>query len=206
MATTTTKGLSAEFLAETAEPVREQLSGSVDLPTFLQSAGTLTLDERKVLADQALVLFEQNYVHLPLKVAMHAVNPVQRLKLLQTRLDRQTAATMDPEWMFHAEMSAIFHSVRDLHTNYLLPAPFNGKIAYLPFLIEEYFEAGDRKYIVSRLVEGYSPPGFEPGVEVTHWSGIPIEHAVELNATRFAGSNAAARHARGLESLTIRPL
>src|SRR6478672_5192211 len=203
---TDTSSLTAEFLAETAEPIREQLSGSVDLPTFLSGAGALTLDERKLLVDQALVLFEQNYVHLPLKVAMHAVNPVQRLRLLQARLERQAPTTMDPEWMFHAEMSEIFHSVRDLHTNYLLPQPFAGKIAYLPFLIEEYFEAGDPRYVVSRLVEGYSPAGFEPGVQVTHWNGIPIDRAVELNAARFAGSNAPARHARGLESLTIRPL
>jgi hypothetical protein len=38
------------------------------------------------------------------------------------------------------------------------------------------------------------------------WNGIPIGRAVDLNAARFAGSNAAARHARGLESLTIRSL
>jgi hypothetical protein len=81
-------------------------------------------------------------VHLPLKVAMHAVNPVQRLRLLRDRLARQTAETADPEWIFHAEMSEIFHSVRDLHTNYLLPEPFSGKIAYLPFLVEEYQDEG----------------------------------------------------------------
>jgi hypothetical protein len=35
---------------------------------------------------------------------------------------------------------------------------------------------------------------------------MPIERAVEVNASRFAGSNAAARRARGVESLTIRSL
>jgi hypothetical protein len=208
MATSTTKDaeLTSDFLADTAEPVREHLSASVDLHGFLQGAGTLTLDERKVLVDQALLLFELNYVHLPLKIAMHAVNPLQRLRLLRARLERQETGKMDPEWMFHAEMSAVFHSVRDLHTNYLLPQPFAGKIAYLPFQIEEYFENGDPRYIVSRLVQGYSAPAFEPGTQVTHWNGIPIERAVDINAARFAGSNAAARHSRGLESLTIRSL
>jgi hypothetical protein len=43
-------------------------------------------------------------------------------------------------------------------------------------------------------------------VEVTHWSGVPIDLAVERNAARFAGSNPAARHSRGLQSLTVRPL
>jgi C-terminal processing protease CtpA/Prc len=200
-------GLAAPFLADTAEPVRDQLAGSVELADFLRGAGTLTLAERKVLVEQALVLLEQNYVHLPLKAAMHAVNPVQRLRVLRTRLDRQTPDTMPPEWTFHAELSGIFHSLRDLHTNYLLPQPFNGKVAYLPFEIEEYFDAGgERRYVVTRMVQGFTAPWFGPGAEVTHWSGIPIDRAVELQAARFAGSNAAARHSRGLQSLTIRPL
>ena len=99
--------------------------------------GTLTLDQRKLLVDQAIVLLEQNYVHLPLKVAMHAVNPLQRLRLLRTRMDAPDDADDGAEWLFHRQMSAIFHSVRDLHTNYLLPAPFAGKIAFLPFVIEK---------------------------------------------------------------------
>src|SRR5918998_2281150 len=112
--------LAAAFLADVAEPVRDLLAGSVSLRDFLRGAGTLTVQERRLLVDQALVLLEQNYVHLPLKVAMHAVNPVQRLRLLRIRLERQTPETMDPEWVFHAELSRTFHSVRDLHTNYIL--------------------------------------------------------------------------------------
>jgi C-terminal processing protease CtpA/Prc len=199
--------LAAPFLAEVAEPVRDQLAASVELRDFLGGAGTLTLEERRLLVEQALVLLEQNFVHLPLKAAMHAVNPVQRLRLLRVRLERQTSDTMDPEWLFHAELSGIFHSVRDLHTNYLLPNPFAGKVAYLPFRVEEYFDdAGASHYVVAGVVEGFSAPGFGPGAEVTHWGGIPIDRAVDLNAARFAGSNAAARHSRGVQSLTVRPL
>ena len=193
--------------AADAPPDQVGVAGSVPLATFLAGAGSLTLAQRHLLVDQALVLLEQNYVHLPLKAAMHAVNPVQRLRLLRARLERQTAGTMEPEWLFHRQMSAIFHSVRDLHTNYLLPAPFAGKIAYLPFLIE--------KCSTTRRATTTSSPGpwpgsrrrrFGAGVEVTHWNGIPIARAVELNGARFAGSNEAANLARGLESLTMRPL
>ncbi|MET8869807.1 S41 family peptidase [Nonomuraea sp. NPDC004580] len=182
--------------------------GKQQLQDFLRAAdrGGLTLDDRRLLVQQALLLIEQNYVHLPLKAAMHAVNPVQRLRLLALRLSRQTPATMGPEWRFHAELSEIFHSVRDLHTNYVLPQPYASRIAYLPYLIEEYYEGGERHYVVTRTVEGYSAPGFGPGVEVTHWNGVPIDRAVDVNAARFAGSNPAARHARGLQSMTIRPL
>jgi hypothetical protein len=184
----------------------KRLADAVELQDFLRTAGTLTLADRRTLVQQALVLIEQNYVHLPLKVAMHAVSPVQRLRLLGLRLTRQTETTMDPEWRFHAELSAIFHSVRDLHTNYLLPLPFSGKIAYLPFQIEEYYDGDERHYLVTRVVEGYSAPPFGTGVEVTHWNGIPIDRAVDISAARFAGSNPAASHSRGLQALTIRPL
>jgi C-terminal processing protease CtpA/Prc len=180
--------------------------GSVPLHEFLAGAGGLTYAERMVLVEQALLLLEGNYVHLSLKTAMHAVNPVQRLRLLRARLLRQTQETMDPERIFHMEMSGIFHSVRDLHTNYLLPAPFAGMIAYLPFQVEHCLDGDAEKYIVTRLAQGMSAPPFGVGVEITHWNGIPIDRAVAVNADRFAGSNMAARLARGVDSLTLRSL
>lgn len=194
------------FIQQAAESVRSHLATSTPLSSFLEGAGTLTLEERRLIVDQALVLLDQNYVHLPLKTAMHAVNPVQRLRVLRRRLERQAQRTMPPEWLFHAEVSEIFHSVRDLHTNYLLPDPFAGKIAFLPFLIEQYSDAQGTHFMVTHVAEGFSAPGFTPGVEITHWSGIPISAAVDLNAARFAGSNAPARRSRGVQSLTVRPL
>ncbi|MGY1802543.1 S41 family peptidase [Blastococcus sp. SYSU D00922] len=180
--------------------------GSVPLHEFLRTAGTLTLAERMTIVGQALLMLEGNYVHLPLKSAMHAVNPVQRLRLLRARLLRQTDATMDPERSFHQEMSAIFHSVRDLHTNYLLPQPFAGMIAYLPFQVEKCADGDRTTYIVTRLAAGFSTPTFDVGVRITHWNGMPIDRAVAVNADRFAGSNTAARLARGVDSLTVRSL
>ncbi len=176
------------------------------LAEFLSTAGTLTIDDRKLIVDQALLLLEENYAHLPLKMAMHAVNPVQRLRVLRTRLDHQVDSPLDPEWQFHAEMSSVFHSVRDLHTNYLLPAPFAGKIAYLPFAVEKANDNNVDRYLITRIATDWSSDHVEPGVEVTHWNGTPIATAVAINGALFAGSNQAANLARGLESLTIRPL
>lgn len=193
--------------AESPEPANPVLAASSSLSDFLSTAGALTLADRILLVDQALLLLEQNYVHLPLKVAMHAVNPLQRLRVLRTRLQRQTDTTMGPEWIFHREMSRIFHSVRDLHTNYLLPRPFAGQVAYLPFQLELCHDAdGTQRYLVTKLVAGFSGPGFGPGAEVKHWNGVPIDRAVAVNGLQFAGSNVAASLARGLESLTLRPL
>ncbi len=190
------------------ERVGTEAAAAVPLSDFLDAAGTLTLDQRKLLVDQALLLLNENYVHLPLKVAMHAVNPLQRLRVMRARMERLTTKTMEDEWLFHREMSSIFHSVRDLHTNYLLPVPFAGKIAFLPFMIEKCYDDADKSehYLITRTVTGYQAPQFGPGAEVTHWNGTPIARAVALNGAVFAGSNHAANLARGLESLTLRPL
>jgi len=200
---TTAKKVPEQERRKVGQQAAEAATG---LSTFLETAGTLKLNERKLIVDQALVLIEQNYVHLPLKQAMHAVNPLQRLRVLRARLERQTPDTMAPEYLFHAEVLNAFLSVRDLHTNYLLPAPFAGKIAYLPFMVEKCHEGGADSYLVTRTVTGFTGPSFGAGAEVTHWNGTPIARAVEVNGAKFAGSNAAANLARGLESLTLRPL
>src|SRR5262249_54221411 len=101
-----------------------------------------------------------------------------------------------------------FNSLRDLHTSYRLPVPFSSRVAWLPFLVEECYE-GDpprRRYIVTRIVADAGPPDFEAGVEITHWNGMAMDLAGARNGERQAGSNPDARHARGLNSLTLRPL
>jgi hypothetical protein len=131
---------------------------------------------------------------------------------------------------FHQELTEIFTSVRDRHMRYLLPFPFRGSWATLGFEMEavheEAFQATrsldarrvdaprvgdrgsiDRDYIVTRVLaeeldEGY----FQPGVKVVSWNGAAIETAVAHNGDKTAGSNLAARHARGLFRLTLRPL
>jgi hypothetical protein len=176
------------------------IGATTTLPQFLATTGTLTTTQRRKIVDQAQVMLESLYVHLPLKRAMHATDPIQRLELLRFRL-----ASLS-ERQFHDEMIDTFVDLRDLHTNYILPSPYASKTAFLPFLLEEYFEGPTRKYLVSKMLAGFTHATFTPGVEVTHWSGVPIDRAVEVNADRQAGSNADARRARGLEALTIRPM
>lgn len=183
--------------------VADELAAAIDLKSFKSLAGDLTASQRAMIVDQALLLMEGNYVHLPLKRAMHAVDPVQRLKLLRFRLAQGEKMA---ELAFHQEMLRIFAAVRDLHTNYLLPRPFSDHAAFLPFLVEDYREKGKRKFLVSQVATGFNHPSFRPGVEVVYWNGMPIERAVELNGEWQGGSNPAASFARGLESLTIRPM
>jgi hypothetical protein len=160
----------------------------------------LSAAERQLLVDQALALIEHVYVHLPLKRAMHAVDPLQRLKLLK----RRSASLSEPA--FHAELISIFTRLRDLHTTYVLPEPLRTRTAYLPFRMKEYFEGETPQYVVTEVKAGSEDAMFKPGALVTHWNGIPIQRAVEINADREAGSNPEARHAQGLAAMTIRPL
>jgi C-terminal processing protease CtpA/Prc len=198
-------------------------ANAVPLTRFLQTIdgqSGLSKKDRLRLLDQAILLLEMNYVHLPLKRAMHAINPIRRLKLLRFRLDEQKESEMESERQFHKRMLEIFASLRDLHTHYQLPSAFQNQMAFLPFLIEQYFVPDGKnqwieKFMVSRIARKFVRSGnnaapevasFKPGVEVLAWNGVPIRRAIEINGESQAGSNPEARFARGLDSLTTRPL
>jgi hypothetical protein len=187
------------------------------LGAFLNSSerqARLSRQERLRIVEQALLLMEMNYVHLPMKRAIHAIDPIQQLKLLRFQLAEWNEG-LEPTIDFHRRMLSIFGSTRDLHTLYLLPEPYRDCTAYLPFLIEECFDEDVQRFIVTRTAIGEDQPisaadcgdaTFERGVEVLGWNGVPIRRAIELNGELQAGSNPDARFARGLDNLTIRPL
>ncbi len=198
---------SARFMMEVADELHPQIMETLgDLRTFLRTWGELSWEQCKAIVDQAMIVLEQNYVHLPFKRSMHAIDPVQSLRLMRHRMERISDDKTPPEIDFHNDLVRIFISLRDLHTMYQLPRPFNGKMAFLPYDIEEYFVNRRRQYLATNLIGKPGPDSFKEGVEVTHWNGTPIDRIVNQNADRHAGSNWAARHARGLDSLTWRPL
>lgn len=175
------------------------------LREFLRTAGRLSVEERTLIARQALVILEQNYAHLPLKIARYGVNPVQRLRLLIAKLSR--GGTPEAEWRFHAEMLSILDSVRDLHTRYVLPEPFAKAAIFLPFRIKEFVEQGKPRFIVAPSDEEQEPMGTLPErVELISWNGVPIERAVDVFGDRLPGANPAARHARAVDRFTVRSL
>ena len=192
------------------------------LAEFLKSAertSHLSREHRLRIVEQALLLLDMNYVHLPLKQAMHAINPTQRLKLLKYRLDTK-GSELEPVMQFHNRMLEIFASLRDVHTSYFLPTPFAYQVAFLPFLVEQYFEPDHKggrterfliSFVLDQMLErsciaGSSAVFFEPGVEALYWNGVPLNRVIELNGEHQAGSNPEARLARGIDNLTVRPL
>lgn len=162
--------------------------------------GPLTDAQRRLVLDQAEILIEELYVHLPLKRAMHAVDPLQALRLLRHRLAELT------ETEFHVQLQRIFLGLRDLHTNYILPSRFAG-FAFLGIFLERCVDNGRTAYVVTKTFDHISgDPQLKAGVEVTHWNGTPIQIAVEANAAREAGSNKAAQFSQGLQNMTLRAI
>ncbi|SKA73824.1 Peptidase family S41 [Thiothrix eikelboomii] len=168
----------------------------------------LTLADKRTLVNQAKVLIEQVYAHIYLKKALYAIDPVQRLSLLQYRLENPSDLVVNSELEFHRELLAIFTSLHDLHTNYVLPAPYNALTAVLPFLVEEYFDDQQQAHYLITKISSVATvtDSFKAGVELILWNGLPIQEAIRLNGEQSGGSNPAARYAVGLRSLTIRPL
>ena len=187
------------------QPGDRQAAEPTTLAEFRETVGSLTPEERDEIISQAMVLIDQLYVHLPLKRAMHAVDPVQRLRVLRRRVAPGRESITDRQ--FHDEMIAVFTGLRDLHTRYVLPRPYRGWTAILPFRVRAYEEEGQRRYVVTRTVPHLiADPDFCRGVRVTSWNGAAMDRAVALNADRQPGSNADARYARGLNTMTKRPL
>lgn len=188
-----------DMLAGAHDSARALLEDGRSLRQFLEGLDELTPDDQRDIVDQAICLLENFYAHLPFKRAMHAIDPLQRLRLLRRRIDELTN-----EAEFHKELIETFTSLRDLHTNYMLPGSYQRAVANLPFRVRYCVEGGQRKYIVTQVLSSLNHPTFRPGVELTYWNGMPIERAVELVGGYHAGSNPAARHARGVDGLTFR--
>lgn len=179
----------------------------VSLQQVLPKNAGLSLAEKRQLLCQARVLLEHTYVHLHLKQALYGIDPIQRISTLQYRLEDPQDIMVNSELAFHRELLGVFKDMRDLHTHYILPRPYRHLTAFLPFLLEQYYDAEQQAhYIVSKIANGYQHTHFTVGVEIELWNGVPIADAIRHNGERAAGSNEAARFAVGLGSLTIRPL
>src|SRR5262249_54555753 len=151
------------ILGDLDDAVKPELKGSVGLGDFLKTvaASRLSLAERRTIVHQAKLVLQNFYVHLPAKRALYSAAPVRRLELLGERLSQ-----VKSDIEFHRKMTDIFVSLRDQHTNYLLPTPFNKSQAFLPFMIEEYFQGAQRKYLVSHVTRGFKRDrNFRRGVE-----------------------------------------
>lgn len=181
--------------------------GQVDARGVHVPLDPLSVEDRRRVVDTFVTLIDGLYAHAPQKRATYGHDAAQRLRSLHTRLAR-----ID-EREFHRSIAEIVNDLHDAHTRYLGPSRTHERVACLPVLIERYVERSEEHYMVARVFSfrpedaaRFEEIGFEPGVEVTHWNGVPIARAVELHGETETGGRADARRARALESLTLRPL
>ena len=162
---------------------------------------TLTRFERETIVGQAILLIDQFYAHLPFKRARYAVNPVQSLRIIQAQLEQLT------DLAFHDRMVRALTSLRDAHTFYALPQPYNGALAFLPFRLRCFHEkTGKRRFIVTDILDGFDHPRFNVNAEILTWNGVPVEQAVEREGQFDPGGNPASQFARGVSRICGRSL
>jgi hypothetical protein len=151
-------------------------------------------DVRQALCAQLITGLDQYYVHLPQKRAAFAIDPVQRLRLLQTS---------DGSGFLRTLLRTIA-GLHDRHTTLKLAEPWTSLIAYVPFVLERFFEGGRPRYVLTKQLFGFED--LPIGTEVTHWNGTPIERYVVELSTENQGANPGARMQLAVANLSIRPL
>jgi C-terminal processing protease CtpA/Prc len=191
--------------ADPASPDRFDWNTAPTLAAFMADAAALTQDERIAIISAAVDLLGSYYVHLPFKRDTHGADPLGDLGRLR-------AALPDPadDVAFHAAVCAIFADLRDLHTQYTLPRPYQTAAAILPFKLGAFVDHGKTRTIVTEILASPAalplPRGFGIGAEILTWCGVPIETAITALANHSGGASPAARRDRALAAMTLRPM
>jgi hypothetical protein len=190
--------------------VAEALARPPDMP--------LDQASRRALIDQLILSLDQVYVHMAMKRARHAVDPVGAL----VRLRHQ--AHEYPAFEFHLRIMRIFKSLRDQHTAYVPPKPYSDMIAFLPFLLgtchvgnravlgastsalldENENDPNAPDVIVTNLLRGFSHPHFRPGAQILSWNGTPVDIVVRDVGRSEQAANPGAEYALGSRLMTVR--
>lgn len=172
------------------------------LASLRSEGSSLSAAQRALVCEQLSRTLSDYYVHLPIKQAAFTVDPVQQLNVLGQGLDPQ-ASDLD----FLQQVLAIINGLRDRHTTLALPQPWTQRVAYLPVLIEQYWQDGLPAFLLSRRLYGFEDSVAIEGSRVTHWNGTPIETYVRrVLAPQSQGANPSAMQTMAIANLTIRPL
>ena len=169
---------------------------------------TLSRSDRLQIIDQAIIMLEKMYCHLPLKLSRHPINPVLALRLLRSEVNERREESSFPTLDFHNSMVSIFNCLRDPHTSFIGPNYIAEYMTFLPFLMESCYEGEEgrkeQKFIVTRLLADFIHDSFTEGAEIIDWNGTPVGEAVLHQANNVNGGNHEARLALAEMSMTVR--
>lgn len=164
------------------------------LKNWLESVNVEITDADHRLVEAALKLFEFANVHL-LERRDQGINPVAELYSLREKMPLNRPA-------LYSALLMIFARFGDRHSRCLLPKPWNNSFAFLPFTLGRCTEADKYLYIVTGSIE----PSLSSGDRIISWNNEPIEALLDQHMAAQLGANRAARVAKAIQSLTIRPL
>lgn len=181
----------------------------------LAESNPTTPKERKAIIEQAGLLINHLYPHLPFKRDIFTFIPKKDLFVKARAAIRNLS-----EIAFQREMLDAFALVRDAHTTYGLPPPFSGALAFLPFQVETVVGPdGVRIFLVASVMNsepapmdstdkppGFGHPSFGPGAILVSWAGQPVAEHINRVAATVPGGNEAAWFRRGVVACTTRIL
>jgi hypothetical protein len=172
--------------------------------------------QRRRIVDQAELLIDNLYPHLPFKRDLYQVIPTSGL------FNDARAKIKGPEIRFHDAMLEAFSLMRDAHTIYGLPSPFSGALAFLPFRLDtvEFTNPPQRFFVVASVMnsrpiaesgrkgwrDGFGHEFFGPGVIILRWGGLPILEHISAIRNASPGGNQAAFFRRAAMASTTRLL
>jgi C-terminal processing protease CtpA/Prc len=158
-----------------------------------------TLQEKKLVLDQAKLIVNQVYVHRDLKIKTFGkiADPAPRFAEIEKNLESMPTAD------FHTKLSDLFNAFRDRHTLYNFPKPFACYESILPILVREVTDkTGKRVIAINEVLSNpemdkllKKPMKIERGDVIISYNGLPVEQEI-LNsyATSNGANNSAARH------------
>jgi C-terminal processing protease CtpA/Prc len=176
---------------------------SYDLLRDTRSKLTLdeySVEEKRVVVDQAKLVLEQLFVHEAVKLAHfgEAANVRPHLNRIEETVD--TLPTAD----LHREMQKIFRRVRDWHTLYVMPKPFACHRSFLPFDLAKI----GNDLVVSQLVKKpevaslVDLASIDIGDVLLSYDGISTEEALKQSRLSVSAANFEAAEHDAIENLT----
>jgi len=163
----------------------------------------LSVTQRHDLIEVWTAMFTDVYVHYSQKKALYGFDPIRALRALRRQIPYLDSAG------FLRELTLLINRLRDQHTQLHVDAAdqtLAGYVAAMPFLVEPFGSHVAPTYLVTKINDDVTDPGFAVGARLTTWNGIPFARAVDLYAETLTGGRPDARRARAIETLTQRPL
>lgn len=158
----------------------------------------LTTAERQQVVSISRTILDKFYVNLEHKKEFYNVDPIQEFNKIETEIDKLS------EFEFQKRMIKIFASVKDYHTNYYLPHPYQCNEVYLPL---GFYKIDTKKIVVDRFNQAHLDDLQikEPialGDELVSYNGVSAEEYLNAQKEWTSGSTPAADETLALYRLS----